>query len=76
MLERLSLMTFTIDVDIAMKKMTARECLQMAADEGLQYVRCAQSVGSSSESIFLCRKGNGRKGSLLYCASVLFLQQG
>lgn len=38
MLERLSLMTFTMDIDVAMKKMTVRDCLALARDEGLSYV--------------------------------------
>ena len=38
MVERFSLMTFTLDIDVAMKKMSVKDCLQMAKNEGIPYV--------------------------------------
>lgn len=38
MLERISLMTFTMDIDAAMKKQTVEACLTMAKAAGLAYV--------------------------------------
>ena len=36
--EQLSLMTFTLDVDVAMKKMTVKDCLLLAKNEGIPCV--------------------------------------
>lgn len=36
--EQLSLMTFALDVDVAMKKMTVTDCLLLAKNEGIPYV--------------------------------------
>ena len=33
--EQLSLMTFALDVDVAMKKMTVKDCLLLAKNEGI-----------------------------------------
>ena len=71
MLERLSLMTFTIDVDIAMKKMTALKCLQMAADEGLQYVDVRSPSGRLLKAYASAVKETGVK-VLCYIAPVSF----
>lgn len=38
MIERFSLMTFTLDIDVAMKKMTVKDCLTLAKNEGIPYV--------------------------------------
>ncbi len=38
MVERFSLMTFTLDIDVAMKKMTVKGCLTLAKNEGIPYV--------------------------------------
>lgn len=38
MIERCSLMTFTLEIDVAMKKMTVKDCLTMAKNEGIPYV--------------------------------------
>ncbi|MBQ3072460.1 MAG: sugar phosphate isomerase/epimerase [Clostridia bacterium] len=73
--ERLSLMTFTIDVDIAMKKMTARECLQMAADEGLQYVDVRSPSGHLLKAYSAAVKETGVK-VLCYIAPVSFFSNG
>lgn len=71
MLERLSLMTFTIDVDIAMKKMTALKCLQMAADEGLKYVDVRSPSGRPLKAYSSAVKETGVK-VLCYIAPVSF----
>ncbi len=71
MLKRLSLMTFTIDIDIAMKKMTALECLQMAADEGLQYVDVRSPSGRLLKAYASAVKETGVK-VLCYIAPVSF----
>lgn len=36
--EQCSLMTFTLDIDVAMKKMTVKDCLALAKEEGIPYV--------------------------------------
>lgn len=38
MVNRFSLMTFTLDIDVAMKKMTVKNCLTLAKNERIPYV--------------------------------------
>lgn len=42
MRERISLMTFGMEVDVAMKKMTVKEIVEVANDEGIKYVDMMQ----------------------------------
>lgn len=58
MQNRLSLMTFTLDIDVAMKKMTVMDCVRLTDEAGLGYVdlmnpseqRCAEYAAALAQN--------------------------
>lgn len=71
MVERFSLMTFTLDIDVAMKKMTVKDSLTLAKNEGIRYVDVMDPSESRVQEYVAASKEIGEK-PLCYIGSVSF----
>lgn len=71
MIERFSLMTFTLDIDVAMKKMTVKDCLTLAKNEGIPYVDVMNPSDARVKEYVAAAKETGVK-PLCYIGSVSF----
>lgn len=69
--EKTSLMTFTLDIDITMKKMSGAECLQMAKNEGIPYVDVMNPSPNRLQAYISAVKETGIQ-PLCYIGSVSF----
>lgn len=61
MREKISLMTFPMEVDMAMKKMTAQDCLRMAKEEGIGHVDVLNPTQARIEEYVAAGKETGVK---------------
>lgn len=71
MVERFSLMTFTLDIDVAMKKMTVKDSLLLAKNEGIPYVDVMNPSEARVKEYVAASKETGVK-PLCYIGSVSF----
>lgn len=69
--QRFSLMTFTLDIDVAMKKMTIKDCLAMAKNEGMPYVDVMNPSESRAQEYIAAAKETGVQ-PYCYIGSVSF----
>ena len=69
--EQLSLMTFTLDVDVAMKKMTVKDCLLLAKNEGIPYIDVRNPSQNRLKEYMAALEETGVK-LLCYIGSVSF----
>lgn len=59
MLNKLSLMTFTLDVDVALKKITTEQCLLLAKEAGINYIDIMpNSLDQADNYLNACSKTN------------------
>lgn len=68
---RWSLMTFTLDVDIAMKRMTAEDCLLLAKSQGMGFVDVMNAAGPRLEEYASAARKTG-VGVRCYIGTVSF----
>lgn len=71
MVERFSLMTFTLEIDVAMKKMTVKESLTLAKNEGIPYVDVMNTSETRVKEYVLAAKETGVK-PLCFIGSISF----
>ena len=71
MVNRFSLMTFTLDIDVAMKKMTVKDCLTLAKNEGIPYVDVMNPPEARVKEYVVASNETGVK-PLCYIGSVSF----
>lgn len=71
MIERFSLMTFTLGIDVAMKKMTVKDCLTLAKNEGIGYVDVMDPSEARVQEYAAAAKETGVK-PLCFIGSVSF----
>ena len=69
--EQLSLMTFTLDIDVAMKKMTVKDCLLLAKNEDIPYVDVRNPSKTRLKEYMAALEETGVK-LLCYIGSVSF----
>lgn len=74
MVNKFSLMTFTLDIDVAMKKMTVKDCLTLAKNEGIPYVDVMNPSEAREKEYVAAARETGVK-PLCFIGSVSFFSE-